>query len=68
MRANQFTSGSKKPLDTFLLRIRLPQVGGYTRIMEVSLQARNHEMARRVVRAQYGDRAVIVGNPKKISN
>lgn len=68
MRANQFTSGLKKPLDTFLLRIRLPQVGGYTRIMEVSLQARNHEMARRVVRAQYGDRAVIVGNPKKISS
>lgn len=67
MRANQFTSGSKRPLDTFLIRVRLPQVGGYTRIMEISVQARNHEMARRIVRAQYGDRTAIVGNPKKIS-
>jgi hypothetical protein len=67
MRANQFISGTKRTLDTFLLKIKLPQVGGYSRIMDTSVQARNHEMARRIVRAQYGDRTVIVGNPKKIN-
>lgn len=65
MRANELI---KRALKTFLVRVKLPQVGGYSRQMDTTVQARNHEMARRIVRAQYGNRAVIVGNPRQISH
>jgi hypothetical protein len=53
-------------LNTYLVRIRLPQTG-HNIHMDTTVQARTPEMARRMIRAQYGDRTVIVGNPKKIN-
>jgi hypothetical protein len=64
MRAKDIINRSLK---TFAVRIKLPQQGGYSRQMDTTVQARNHEMARRIVRAQYGDRTVIVGNPRQLS-
>jgi len=49
-----------------VVRLRLPQQG-YTTIMDTTVQARTPEMARRVVRAQYGSRSVLVGQPRRIS-
>jgi len=56
----------RRPLDTYVVRLRLPQQG-YTTIMDTTVQARTPEMARRVVRAQYGSRSVLVGQPRRIS-
>ena len=56
----------RRPLDTYVVRLRLPQQG-YTTIMDTTVQARTPEMARRVVRAQYGSRSVMVGQPRRIS-
>ena len=56
----------KRPLVTYLVRLRLPQ-GGYSIMMDTTVQARTAEMARRMVRAQYGARSVLVGQPRPVS-
>jgi hypothetical protein len=55
-----------KNLNTYLVRIRLPQVAGNKIHMDTTVQARTPEMARRMIRAQYGDRAVLVSQPRLI--
>jgi hypothetical protein len=52
-------------LRTFALRVRLPQQG-YSNIIDLTVQARTPEMARRLIRAQYGNRHVIVSQPRAI--
>jgi hypothetical protein len=54
-----------KNLNTYLVRIRLPQTGHKIH-MDTTVQARTPEMARRMVRAQYGDRTVLVSQPRLI--
>ena len=56
----------KRPLETFVVRLRLPQQG-YNTMMDTTVQARTPEMARRMIRAQYGSRSVLVGQPRRIS-
>lgn len=56
-----------KNLNTYLVRIRLPQQG-YKTIMNTTVQARNPEMARRMIRAQYNDRTVLVSQPRLIKS
>ena len=62
MRATEFT----KRMQTFVVRIRLPQQG-YTQHMDTTVQARTAEQARRIIRGQYGNRAVMVGQPRRIT-
>lgn len=50
-------------LKTYAVKLRLPQQG-YTNIIDTTVQARNPEMARRILRQQYGDSKVIVGQPR----
>lgn len=52
-------------LKTYIVKLRLPQAG-YTQHMDTTIQARNPEQARRMVRAQYGSRTVIVGQPREL--
>jgi hypothetical protein len=52
-------------LKTYAVKLRLPQQG-YTNIIDTTVQARNPEMARRILRQQYGDRSVVVGQPRLI--
>lgn len=63
MRAREITSPA---VNTYLVRLRLPQVG-YSQQMDTTVQARNPEQARRLVRAQYGARAAIIGQPRLIT-
>jgi hypothetical protein len=44
----------------------LPQQG-YTQHMDTTVQARTPEQARRIIRGQYGDRTVLVGQPRRIA-
>ena len=53
-------------LKTFRVRIRLRQ-RGYTQHMDTTVQARTAEQARRIIRAQYNDTNVMVGQPKLIT-
>jgi hypothetical protein len=48
-----------------MVKIRLPQTG-YNTIMDTTVQARTPEMARRMVRAQYGSRTALIGQPRLI--
>jgi len=61
MRVEELT----RSLNTYAVRIRLPQQGHKVQ-MDTTVQARTPEMARRMIRAQYGDRAVLVSQPRLI--
>ena len=54
-------------LSTFRVKLRLRQPG-YTQQIDTTVQARTPEQARRILRAQYDDRNVIVSQPRRIKN
>ena len=65
-RIDQDVSESRKPaLKTFAAKVQLRQTG-YRNIIDTTVQARTAEMARRLLRQQYGDRNVIVGQPREL--
>ena len=62
----QDVSETRRPvLKTFAAKVQLRQPG-YRNIIDTTVQARNAEMARRLLRQQYGDRNVIVGQPREL--
>lgn len=67
MRALEITGPVGRHLRPFLIRLRLKQPG-YTQLVNTTVMARNADQARKIVRAQYGDRHVIVGNPREIKS
>jgi len=56
-----------RSLKTYLVKLRLRQTG-YVQHMNTTVQARTPEMARRIIRAQYGHQSAIVGQPREIKN
>lgn len=54
-------------LRTYALRVRLPQQG-YTNIIDLTVQARTPEMARRLVKNLYGPAHKILSQPREIKN
>ena len=56
---------SNTGLKTYQLKVKLKQLG-YINIIDTTVQARTPEMARRIIRAQYNDTNVIVGQPREI--
>jgi hypothetical protein len=63
MKAQEFITKSK--LKVYAVKIKLPQ-GGYNNIIDTTVMAKNPEMARRILRTQYNNSNVIVGQPKEI--
>ena len=64
MRAKEFVPLSQRSLKTYAVKLHLRQ-RGYTNIIDTQVQARNPEMARRILRTQYNPN-VIVGQPREI--
>ena len=64
MRAQDFISADTG-LKTFGVRLQLKQQG-YTQQFDTTIQARTANQARSIVRAQYNNRNVIVGQPREI--
>ncbi len=64
MRANEIIRRKSK-MKTYHARVKLKQIG-YTNIIDATVQARNPEMARRLLRQQYGDRNVLVTQPREM--
>jgi hypothetical protein len=62
MRAQEF---QRRGLKTYAAKIKLRQIG-YVNIIDTTVQARTPEMARRLLRQLYGDRHVIVGQPREL--
>ena len=62
MRASELL---KKRLKTYAAKVRLKQPG-YTNIIDTTIQARNPEMARRLLRQQYVAQSSLVGQPREI--
>jgi hypothetical protein len=62
------TNENKKiaSLKTWLVKIKLPRPGGYHQQMDTTVQAKNAEAARRIIRAQYNDTKVVVGTPREL--
>lgn len=52
-------------MKTYVVKLRLKQ-RGYTQFMDTTVLARNPEQARRIIRQQYDDRNVIVGQPREL--
>jgi hypothetical protein len=52
-------------LKTYVVRVRLKQKG-YDQQIDTTVQARSPEMARRITRATYDNRNVIVGQPREL--
>jgi len=65
MRAQDFLSHTAR-MKTYVVRLRLKQKG-YTQHMDTTVMARNPEQARRIIRQQYDDRNVIVGQPRELA-
>jgi len=65
MRVKDIVQGKKNPIKTYLVKVKIRQPG-YTNIIDTTVQARNPEMARRLVRVQYNSRDVIVGQPREL--
>ena len=65
MRAQDFLSHTAR-MKTYQVRLRLKQ-RGYTQHMDTTVMARNPEQARRIIRQQYNDRNVIVGQPRELA-
>lgn len=55
----------KSRLKTYAAKVKLKQTG-YTSIVDTTILARNPEMARRLLKKQFGDTNVIVGQPKEL--
>lgn len=66
MRASDFLSHGAR-LKTYVIRLKLKQTG-YTQHMDTTVVARNPEQARRIVRQQYNNTSVIVGQPRELVN
>lgn len=64
MRAQDFLSHTAR-LKTYIVKLRLKQKG-YTQHMDSTVLARNPEQARRMIRAQYDNKNVIVGQPREL--
>jgi hypothetical protein len=62
MRAKEL---QRRGLKTYAAKIKLGQTG-YVSIIDTTVQARTPEMARRLLRQLYGDRHVIVGQPREL--
>ena len=62
MRADEFT---KRKLKTYAVKLKLKQTG-YSNMIDTTVMARNPEMARRLLRQQYGDKHVVVGQPREL--
>jgi len=52
-------------LRTYVARLRVRGVG-HSNIFDTTIQARNPEQARRLLRQQHGDQSVIVGQPREL--
>lgn len=64
MRANDFLHPRNR-LRTFVVRLRL-RTGSYTQQIDTTVQARTPEMARRLLQTQYGNRNVVIGQPREM--
>lgn len=65
MRAADFLSHRK--LRTYLVRLRISNQKGRKDLLNTTVQARNAEQARRIIRTQYNDPNIMVGQPKLIA-
>jgi hypothetical protein len=65
MRAQDFIPSKRTQLRTYQVRIKLKQPG-YVQQVDTTVQARNPEQARHILRAQYNNRNVLVGQPREI--
>ena len=65
MRVQDLFSTKSPRLKTYAVKVKLKQPG-YTNIIDTTVQARTPEMARKILRAQYNNPNVIVGQPKEI--
>ena len=67
MRAQDFITTSTHGLKTFVVRLQLKQTG-YTQQIDTTVQARTANQARQIIRAQYNNRNVVVGQPQEIKS
>jgi len=66
MRAQDFLSHGAR-LKTYTVRLKLKQTG-YTQQMDTTVVARNPEQARRIIRQQYGNAPVMIGQPRELAS
>ena len=58
---------SKTRMKTYLVRLKLKSIG-YTQILDTTIQAVNHQMARKIIANQYNSTHVMIGQPREIKS
>jgi len=66
MRAQDFVL-TNTGLKTFAVRLQLKQQG-YSQQVDTTVQARTANQARQIIRAQYNNHNVVVGQPREIKS
>ena len=64
MRAEDFLPVPAR-LKTYAVKLKVKQPG-YTTMLDTTVQARNPQQARQILRRQYNDRGIIVGQPREL--
>ena len=67
MRYDDFKPQKKPIMKTYAVKLKLRHLG-HTNIIDTTVVARTPEMARRILRQQYDNKHVIVGQPKEIKS
>lgn len=62
---NQVTEARGDTLRTYVVKLKLKQQG-YTNMFDTTIQARNPQQARVLMRQLYGDQHIIVGQPREL--
>jgi hypothetical protein len=65
MQAREFIRQQDRPLKSWQVKVKLRHAG-YTNIVDTTVQARTAEMARRILRAQYNNSHVQIGQPREL--
>lgn len=55
-------------LKTYAIIVKLPNPGGSTQLITTTVMAVNPEMARKLIRVQYNNPKVILGQPREIKS
>lgn len=55
-------------LKTYAVTVKLPNPGGSTQLITTTVMAVNPEMARKLIKVQYNNPKVILGQPREIKS
>lgn len=66
MRLSEFKLPPSQQTKTYAIKLKIKQVGGNIQMIDTTIMARTPELARRMIKQLYGDKHIIVGQPREL--